>query len=120
MATARTIQITPENTGLGHLKQTEAAAKKITELLQEDLEKHHCFFNKEGYHNHISHHLLSLYGIGASPADIQQGYDDNANYQRTPYEVHPDNVDELRDFEKAKAKLGKEECVLPSSPIPQL
>ncbi|KAI0115516.1 HypA protein [Nemania sp. FL0031] len=109
MATARTIQIAPENTGLWHLKQTEAAAKKTTELLQVDLEKHHCFFNKQGFHNHISHHLLSLYGIGASPADIQQGYDDNANYQRTPYQVHPDKVEELRDFEKAKAKLGKEE-----------
>lgn len=38
MATARKIEITPENTGLWHLEQTEAAAKKITELLQDDLE----------------------------------------------------------------------------------
>lgn len=38
MATARTIHITPENTGLGHRKQSEAAARKVTELLQEDLE----------------------------------------------------------------------------------
>ncbi len=38
MATARTIQVTPENTGLWHRQQTEAAAKKTTELLQEDLE----------------------------------------------------------------------------------
>ncbi|KAI1147522.1 HypA protein [Nemania diffusa] len=109
MATARTIHITPENTGLWHRKQSEAAAKKTTELLQEDLEKHHCFFNKRGYHNHISHQLLSLYGIGASPKDIQQGYDDNANYQRTPYQAHPDKVKELKDFDKAKEKLGKEE-----------
>ncbi|KAJ2965829.1 hypothetical protein NUW58_g10811 [Xylaria curta] len=109
MATARTIHITPENTGLWHLKQTEAAAKKTTELLQQDLEKHHCYFNDKGYHNHISHHLLSLYGIGASPEDIQMGYDDNTSYQRSIYEAHPEKVDELRDFEKAKEKLGKEE-----------
>jgi hypothetical protein len=38
MATARAIQITPENTGLGQRKQSEAAAKKTTELLQKDLE----------------------------------------------------------------------------------
>ncbi|KAI0201136.1 HypA protein [Astrocystis sublimbata] len=109
MATARTIQITPENTGLWHQKQTEAAAQKATALLQEDLEKHHCYFNKMGFHNHISHHLLSLYGVGASPEDIQKGYDDNANYQRSPYKVHPDQVAELKDFSKAKQKLGKEE-----------
>lgn len=38
MATAKTIKITPENTGLWHVKQTEAAAKKASELLQKDLE----------------------------------------------------------------------------------
>ncbi|KAI0536716.1 HypA protein [Xylaria digitata] len=109
MATARTIYITPENTGLGHRKQSEAAAKKTTELLQQDLEKHHCFFSNIGFHNHISHHLLSLYALGASPDDIQKGYDDNANYQRSTYEVHADQIEELKDFDKAKKKLGKEE-----------
>jgi hypothetical protein len=38
MATSRKIQITTENTGLWHCKQSEAAAKKTSELLQEDLE----------------------------------------------------------------------------------
>lgn len=38
MATARTIHITPENTGLWQIKQDEAAAKKASELLQADLE----------------------------------------------------------------------------------
>ena len=48
MATARIIQITPENTGLTRIKQTEAAAKKVTELLQEDLEVCHpqCLFTR--------------------------------------------------------------------------
>ncbi|TGJ78477.1 hypothetical protein E0Z10_g10291 [Xylaria hypoxylon] len=109
MATARTIHITPDNTGLLHKKQSEAAAKKTTELLQEDLEKHHCYFNTRGFHNHISHHLLTLYGLGASPEDIQKGYNDNANYQRSTYQVHPDQIEELKDFDKAKKKLGKEQ-----------
>jgi hypothetical protein len=62
----------------------------------------------------ISHQLLALYGIGASPEDIQQGYDDNTSYQRTLYQVHPDKVKELKDFDKAKEKLGKDEFVQPS------
>ncbi|KAI0908992.1 HypA protein [Ustulina deusta] len=109
MATARTIQITPENTGLWHRQQTEAAAKKTTELLQEDLEKHHCYFNDRGFHNHISHHLLALYALGASADDIQKGYNDNTDYQKTSYRVHRDQIEELKDFEVAKQKLGKEE-----------
>lgn len=75
MATSRKILITPENTGLWHPKQTEAAANKTSELLQQDLDvgvliipisdqvfqltfccffflqNHHCFFNNSGYHN---------------------------------------------------------------------
>ncbi|KAI0515408.1 HypA protein [Xylaria bambusicola] len=109
MATAHKIHITPDNTGLWSIKQTNAGAKKTTELLQNDLEKHHCFFNNMGFHDHISHHLLALYGIGASADHIQMAYDDNTNYQKAQYEVHPDQVKELKDFEVAKTKLGKEE-----------
>ena len=69
------MHITPDNTGLWHVKQTDEAAKKVSELLQEDLEvsqplslftchpfslthpptqKHHVFFNKDGFHNHVN------------------------------------------------------------------
>jgi hypothetical protein len=45
-------------------------------------QKHHIFFNKSGFHNHIVHHLLTLYGLGA-PADvIEKRYRENASYQR--------------------------------------
>lgn len=52
--TAYKISVSPENTGLWHVRQTEEASKKVSELLQEDLEKHHVFFNKDGFHNHVS------------------------------------------------------------------
>lgn len=38
MATAWKIHIEPQNTGLWKVKQTDEAAKKTTELLQQDLE----------------------------------------------------------------------------------
>lgn len=44
MATAHTIQITPDNTGLWQISQDESAAKKATELLQEDLEVHRVLY----------------------------------------------------------------------------
>ncbi|KAI2609276.1 hypothetical protein GGR54DRAFT_618441 [Hypoxylon sp. NC1633] len=109
MATAHTIQITPDNTGLWQIQQNEAAAKKASELLQEDLEKHHVYFNHDGFHNHISHHILSLYGTGASAEDMKRGYDENKSYQRPTNKTNEKVVEELKDWAAAKKRVGKEQ-----------
>ncbi|KAI1768696.1 hypothetical protein GGR53DRAFT_476623 [Hypoxylon sp. FL1150] len=109
MATAHTIQITPDNTGLWQIHQDESAAKKASELLQEDLEKHHVYFNHDGFHNHISHHILSLYGTGASAEHLKRGYAENASYQRPTLKTHERVIDELKDWETAKMRVGKEQ-----------
>ncbi|KAI1468938.1 uncharacterized protein F4812DRAFT_458462 [Daldinia caldariorum] len=109
MATAHRIHITPDNTGLWNIQQDEASAKKTTELLQEDLDKHHVFFNEEGFHNHISHQLLALYGTGASPDQLKRCYDVNKAYQRPSSKVREDIVKEMGDWEKAKKFFGKGE-----------
>lgn len=41
MATAQKIHIDPKDTGLWKIKQTEEAAQKTSELLQQDLEARH-------------------------------------------------------------------------------
>ncbi|KAK7747164.1 hypothetical protein SLS62_009106 [Diatrype stigma] len=109
MATANTIKVTPENTGLWHVHQTESAAKKATELLQKDLEEHHVFFNHDGYHNHISHQILALYGAGAPPDSLERAYEGNKGYQRPTEPVHGNPAEEFRDWDAAKPHLGKEE-----------
>ncbi|KAG5931156.1 hypothetical protein E4U53_001932 [Claviceps sorghi] len=88
MATAHRILISAQNTGLWKPKQDEEAAAKVTELLQEDFEKHHVFFNSSGFHNHITHYLLTLYGTGASVSALQAAYDANESYQKksTPFD----------------------------------
>ncbi|KAI5924655.1 hypothetical protein F4810DRAFT_662673 [Camillea tinctor] len=107
MSTARTIQITPDNTGLWNIQQSEPAAKKTTELLQKDLELHHVYFNDAGYHNHISHHLLALYGTGASAEDIEKAYHDNTSYQLAAMKTHGNPVEDFKDWNNAKKCLGK-------------
>ncbi|KAK4044787.1 hypothetical protein C8A01DRAFT_42405 [Parachaetomium inaequale] len=82
------MHVTPDNTGLWHIKQTDEAAQKVSELLQEDMEKHHVFFNQDHFHNHIPHHLLALYGTGAPPSSLQMAYNDNATYQRPVLPPH--------------------------------
>ncbi|KDN63118.1 putative HypA protein [Colletotrichum sublineola] len=108
MATAYKIHVPAANTGLWQFKQQDATANKVSELLQEDMKKHHVFFNHDGFHNHIPHHVLALYGTGAGPAAIQKAYDGNANYQRPAKESHDSVADELHDWEGAQKYLGRE------------
>jgi hypothetical protein len=37
-------------------------------------ENNHIFFNDKGYHNHAAHHILAIYGLGASPDIIADAY----------------------------------------------
>ena len=77
-----------------------------TALLTRD-QKHHVFFNKEGFHNHIVHHLLTLYGLGAPAEIIEKRYRENANYQRPNQskeraveDITPENFTKYYDKEK--------------------
>lgn len=97
MATPYDMHLIPENTGLWKPHQDAAAAKKASELLQQDLRDHHCFFNQDGFHNHISHHILALYGTGATPEQMQKGYDDNTSYQRQAAKPHDRIPEEIKN-----------------------
>lgn len=52
MATAKKIQLSPQtDTGVWSRGVTEDSARMASEVLQEDLEKHHVFFNNMGFHS---------------------------------------------------------------------
>lgn len=52
MATAKKIHISPtSDTGVWSTGVTEDSARAASEVLQEDLEKHHVFFNNMGFHS---------------------------------------------------------------------
>lgn len=72
---------------------------------------HHVFFNKDGFHNHIPHHLLALYGTSAPSEALQKAYDVNASYQRPALPEHKEVVSDLiQNWRDDAAKyLGKEE-----------
>lgn len=85
------------------------SAKKTTDLLQANHENHHTFFNKSGFHNHIAHHLLTLFSLGATPQEIQQGYDTNVSYQRPPEPLKESIVKDMCHPDRFKTFLGKEQ-----------
>lgn len=108
MATPSKVNLTVEDTGIFKFKpQTAETAAKTSELLQENHEKHHIFFNASGFHNHIVHHLLSLYGLGAPTSVIEKQYKSNASYQQPAPSLEERVVRDMGTPEHFKEYLGK-------------
>ncbi|TFK28572.1 hypothetical protein FA15DRAFT_665290 [Coprinopsis marcescibilis] len=61
---------------------SQESKQAVESLLLTDAEKHHCFFNSSGFHNHLSHHLLVAYDLGASPAHLKKIYEEESKSQR--------------------------------------
>ena len=143
MATASKIQLSASQpTAFSLQGRTDESAKKASELLQENHEKYHIFFNKEGFHvryflfqststsfsfsfrrfptaiaelgiltyqqDHIVHHLLTVFALGANPETLKKQYDGNANYQRRLKPADSSIIENLHDPEKFKQHLGDE------------
>lgn len=94
---------------VGGIEVTERRTP-ASKLTSKPSQKHHVFFNDMGFHNHLTHHVLTLFGTGASAVDMQAGYDGNLSYQRpalTP--THVSNVavaDQLaEDFSSVAPRL---------------
>ncbi|KAF4575050.1 hypothetical protein EYR36_006406 [Pleurotus pulmonarius] len=69
--------------GLVNLPRASPAVKTtVEELLFKDAEEHHCYFRSSGVHNHLSHHLLAAYDLGASEGVLRKIYEEEAKIQR--------------------------------------
>ncbi|KAJ3975289.1 hypothetical protein EV361DRAFT_792631 [Lentinula raphanica] len=69
--------------GVLNLPRASPVTKPLAEaLLLQDAQYHHCQFNQAGFHNHLSHHILAAYDLGATPALLQKIYDEEARIQR--------------------------------------
>lgn len=69
---------------------------------------HHIFFNDKGFHNHIVHHLLTLYGLGAPASVIEKHYQRNAAYQRPQFPVEERTVTDMANPECFIKDMGQE------------
>lgn len=86
----------------------DESAKRASGLLQENHDQHHIFFNKSGFHNHIAHHLLTVYALAANPDQIQKQYDDNKSYQRPSQPLEDSIIEDMSDPEHFQKFLGQE------------
>ncbi|GIC90050.1 questin oxidase family protein [Aspergillus udagawae] len=109
MATAKKIQLSTANSGIFSVELREDSARAASEVLQDDLEKHHVFFNESGFHNHIVHHILTIYALGATPDEIRAAYGRNKTYQRPVMPTTQSVVESMHDKSQFQQHLGKEE-----------
>ena len=110
MATASHIELTPATTGSYHVPDIKSQSCKIaSDLLDKNHEKNHMYFNDDGFHNHIVHHLLTILALGATPEEIRKGFDNNNTYQRSQRPTKERNVEEMSDREQFKKFLGKQQ-----------
>ena len=56
--------------------------------------------------DHIVHHTLTLYALGATPEQIQGHYDHNKSYQRLPEPVDDSVIKHLHDVSQFHEYLG--------------
>lgn len=109
MATASQIHLTPDAAGVYHVPSIQPASYKAgSQLLQENHDRFHIFFNLEGFHNHIAHHLLTIFALGATPGELQQAFDHNANYMRLQFPINQREVEDMSDPVKFREYLGNE------------
>ncbi|KAF4951993.1 hypothetical protein FGADI_7109 [Fusarium gaditjirri] len=108
MATSHTIYIDPNHCGLMGYKYDQAATVKVSELLQKDLKNHHVYFTAKGFHNHVAHHLLTIYGTGGNSKALQKAFDIDSSFQATAVKPHAEVIEELqRNWTNAQKYLGK-------------
>ncbi|KAJ7056047.1 hypothetical protein C8F01DRAFT_1062267 [Mycena amicta] len=78
-----TLSIQPLKQGLVNLPgATPQSAELTAKLLHKDFLEHHCYFNDMHFHDHLAHHVLSMYDLGASADAIQAKFDIDQKMQR--------------------------------------
>ncbi|KAJ7689939.1 hypothetical protein B0H17DRAFT_1160060 [Mycena rosella] len=101
--------VQPLKPGLVNLPgATPASAALVVELLRQDFQAHHCFFNDQLFHDHLSHHILALHDLGAPTELIRAMHDVELAMQRP---LHPNGTPEATNRitrENWTGRLGEE------------
>ncbi|EED16359.1 conserved hypothetical protein [Talaromyces stipitatus ATCC 10500] len=119
MATTKTFKFGPRETpGLIHADTvTEESSRTLEELLEQNHSFHHIFTTTEDhkgvyFHNHIAHHDITIWALGATPATLRSQHERNGLYQRGPMAIQEPLVKDMADDRVFKRCLGREENFL--------
>ncbi|KAL3470512.1 hypothetical protein BJX99DRAFT_267419 [Aspergillus californicus] len=103
------IDLSPAKAGVYHTSNLgKRSAETANELLHQNHELFHIFFNDQGFHNHIAHYLLTAFAIGATPDQLQRMYDDQKLLQRPPPSLHGNIPQNMHDGKVFREHLGNQ------------
>ncbi|KAK2813666.1 hypothetical protein FQN50_000064 [Emmonsiellopsis sp. PD_5] len=114
-ADARTVHLSPDTAPYMRSHDlTEKSAAITSKLLTLNHAMYHTRW-KDTFHNHLAHHLLTLWALGATPAEIQDMWDYNTPYQgpidkRVDKEIASDL--DMKDPVTFTRCLGNGDCYL--------
>ncbi|KIY02153.1 uncharacterized protein Z520_02291 [Fonsecaea multimorphosa CBS 102226] len=101
MATASKIHLSTDVPAIVRVKALDRDATDTTnKLLNHNHTTHDIIFDDVGRHNHIVHHTLASFALGADAAILQKQYDQNARYQRAPPPADENIINALDDDPK--------------------
>ncbi|KAK4615670.1 Baeyer-Villiger oxidase ptaJ [Fulvia fulva] len=110
MASASTVQLQLDQHPVYYRNGiSNESTKKVSELMQENHEKFHIFFNNDGFHNHIAHQMLTMWALKASPDQIRREYNSNKLYQRPSQKPDTKTLQDLSDPQVFIKHLGPEQ-----------
>ncbi|KAE8370206.1 hypothetical protein BDV27DRAFT_90307 [Aspergillus caelatus] len=110
MAAPYKIWLTPDNHGVFSTSGlSHASARKVSEVLQHDMENHHVYLNDRGFHNHVVHFMLTIWALGASPETIQRQYEREHHRQRPCMPRDESVISSLSNKESFMSLMHKEE-----------
>ncbi|KAL6812672.1 hypothetical protein V8C40DRAFT_277780 [Trichoderma camerunense] len=96
----------PENGPFHVSNLTQESADKLAQLLISNHDKYHLSYHQFGLHNHILHHLLCIYALGATPLQMEKAFDLNAVYQLPSHYADSGHAQKLVDPVEFKKCLG--------------
>ncbi|KAF4965329.1 hypothetical protein F66182_18027, partial [Fusarium sp. NRRL 66182] len=110
MASPSVVSISPEDTGIFSVKEISVSSRTaLNQILQENHDRYHPFFNDKGFHNHITHYMLAAYALGAEQEQLQRAWVQEKVFQRPQRPLNEQNVVQLKDDLFFLDCLGKEE-----------
>ncbi|THU95963.1 hypothetical protein K435DRAFT_778804 [Dendrothele bispora CBS 962.96] len=60
----------------------QESTEALKNVLSDNHEKYHIFFDERGRHNHIAHHVVALWALGAPKAVLEAAYEECQPIQR--------------------------------------
>ncbi|OGM39343.1 hypothetical protein ABOM_012045 [Aspergillus bombycis] len=110
MASHSVISISPQDTGVFSVPRVPASSRTtLNQILQENHERYHPFFNDKGFHNHITHYMLASYALGAEPEQLSRAWVQEKAFQRPQHTLNEENVVRMKNTQFFISCLGKEE-----------